>query len=172
MLDLLNELLDVSQVEAGKLSLKVETVAVKNFLEEITQTHTVLAANKGARVVLEKIQDDKMVADPHRLRQVIDILISIVVRFSPAGSTVKVTAYRENSHWLFAVEDEGAGIRNADREALFQAFSSQAQKTDPGEKDTGLGMAISKQVIEAHGGQIGVETARGGGARFWFTLPY
>jgi signal transduction histidine kinase len=172
MLDLLNDLLDVSQIETGRLNLKFETVNVKSFMEEVLSTHAVLAANKGTRLLLEDIQDDKMVVDPHRLKQVIDNLVSNVVKFSLPGCTVKLKAYRDNSHWVFSIEDEGSGIRREDREALSQIFNFQSKEGGKPEKDPSLGMAISKQVIEAHGGQLGVEPVRGGGARFWFTLPY
>jgi signal transduction histidine kinase len=172
MLDLLNELLDISQIEAGNLSLKFETVRVKEFLEEITHTHSVFASNKGAKVELENVHDDNLVADPHRLRQVMDDLISNMIKFSPSGSTITVKAYRENSHWLFSIEDGGVEIQDAARKALLKAFSSYLDDLEKGEKDAGLGMAISKQVIEAHGGSFGVDLTKGGGARFWFTLPY
>jgi signal transduction histidine kinase len=172
MLDLLNELLDISQIETGKLSLKFETVDVKAFLEEIAQTHSIYAANKGAQLVLDKIQDGKLVADPHRLQQVIDNLISNLVRFSPSGSKITMIAYRENSHWLFAVEDSSLENESENRDALLKEFASLSENSDTIEKDTGLGMAISRQVIEAHGGKFGFDRVKTGGVRFWFTLPY
>jgi signal transduction histidine kinase len=172
MLDLLNDLLDVSKLETGKLNLSFETVDVKSFMEEVLAAHAILAANKGTRILLDEIQDDKMVVDPHRIRQVMDNLVSNMVKFTLEGSTVKLKAYRDNSHWMFSVEDENPGPKKEEREALFLVFSNQSNDLDSCKIEPGLGMAISKQVIEAHGGQIGVETLKGGGVRFWFTLPY
>ena len=110
-------------------------------------------------------------ADPHRLRQVIDNLISNAIKFSPPGSTVQVSAQRMPSGWRINVQDEGPGVTPSDRERLFQDFARLSARPTGGEKSTGLGLAITRRVVEAHNGQIGVDSEPGHGANFWFTLP-
>ncbi len=171
MLALIDELLDVSQIESGKLELNLEPVSVEGFLAEAVRRHTRLAAPKGTRVVLEEGEEGTVVADWNRLRQVIDNLISNAVKYSPAGSTVHIWAERVPSGWRINVRDEGPGIEADERGALFQYFSRLSARPTGGEKSTGLGLAITRKVIEAHGGQIDVDSGPERGSTFWFTLP-
>jgi signal transduction histidine kinase len=110
-------------------------------------------------------------ADPRRLRQVMDNLLTNAVKFSPPGSQVSVSAGRTGSTWSVRVRDQGPGIGELDRQRIFQAFSRLNTRPTGGEKGTGLGLAISRWIIEAHGGEIGVISNPGQGAEFWFTLP-
>jgi signal transduction histidine kinase len=112
-----------------------------------------------------------VMADPVHLRQVVDNLVSNAVKYSPPGSTVTVSVEQQNSGWRVNVQDEGPGITAADREHLFKDFARLSAKPTGGEKSTGLGLAISRRAVEAHGGQIGVDSEPGHGANFWFTLP-
>jgi signal transduction histidine kinase len=171
MLALIDELLDVSQIESGKLELNLEPVSVEGFLTEAVRRHTRLAAPKGTRVVLEEGEEGTVMADWNRLRQVIDNLVSNAVKYSPAGSTVHIWAERVPSGWRINVRDEGPGIEADERGALFQYFSRLSARPTGGEKSTGLGLAITRKVIEAHGGQIDVDSGPGRGSTFWFTLP-
>lgn len=171
MLDLLNELLDVSQIEAGRLELKREPIALGEFLEEAVQRHSRMATPKGTRVVLEGAPGGQVTADRTRLRQVLDNLISNAVKYAPGGSTVRVRAERERRQWRVMVSDEGPGITPADRDGLFQDFARLSARPTGGERSTGLGLAITRRVVEAHRGQIGVDSEEGRGATFWFTLP-
>ncbi len=109
-------------------------------------------------------------ADPMRLRQVMDNLISNAVKYSPAGSEVRVRAAVEGDEWLVSVQDQGPGLTADDQERLFEDFARLSAKPTGGEKSTGLGLAITRRVIEAHGGRIGVNSTPGSGATFWFTL--
>jgi two-component system sensor histidine kinase/response regulator len=164
-------LLDVSQIESGKLELNLEPVSVEGFLTEAVRRHTRLAAPKGTRVVLEEGEEGTVMADWNRLRQVIDNLVSNAVKYSPAGSTVHIWAERVPSGWRINVRDEGPGIEADERGALFQYFSRLSARPTGGEKSTGLGLAITRKVIEAHGGQIDVDSGPERGSTFWFTLP-
>jgi signal transduction histidine kinase len=171
MLALLNDLLEVTQIESGKLSLNLEPVHLRGFLDEAVQQQAMLAAPKGTRVLLQAVPEGTVVVDPLRLRQVVDNLISNAVKFSPPGSTVRVSAERILAGWQVNVQDEGPGITEQDRNRLFQDFARLSAKATGGEKSTGLGLAISRRVVEAHGGQIGVNSEPGHGATFWFMLP-
>jgi signal transduction histidine kinase len=173
MLNLINELLDVSQIEAGRVQLQHETVVIQDFLVETVQRHAKLAAPKGTHIHLESdlSSDDLMNADPLRMRQVVDNLISNAVKYSPAGSTIYVRAEKLENHWRISVQDEGPGLTPEDQSHLFQDFVRLSARPTGGESSTGLGLAISRRVVEAHHGQIGVETEPGQGATFWFTIP-
>ena len=171
MLTLLDELLDVTQIESGKLELRHQILDMHTFLAESIEMHAQLAAPKGTRVILETIDQGSVDADPNRLRQVIDNLVSNAVKFSPPNSTVRVRAEYLSSAWRVSVEDQGPGIKPEEHGLLFQEFARLSARPTGEESSTGLGLAISRRVIEAHGGQIGVVGAPGGGSVFWFTLP-
>jgi signal transduction histidine kinase len=130
-----------------------------------------LANPKGMHVELRAPAEGAIHADPLRLRQVLDNLISNAVKFSPKGSTVTVVAERSGTDWKISVRDEGPGLKEADRASLFQEFSKLSARPTGGEKSTGLGLAIVKQVVLAQGGTIDVDSTPGKGATFWFTLP-
>jgi len=171
MLTLLDDLLEVTQIESGKLSLNLEPVNLREFLDEAVRQHAMLAARKGTRVLLQAVPEGRVTVDPLRLRQVVDNLISNAVKFSPPGSTVRVSAERIPAEWRVNVQDEGPGITEQDRKRLFQDFARLSAKPTGDEKSTGLGLAISRRVVQVHGGKIGVNSEPGHGATFWFTLP-
>jgi len=172
MLTLLDDLLDVTQIEAGKLNLNLKPLDMGQFMAEMVQRQAVMAAVKGTQVILAPVPAGKAQADPVHLRQVVDNLISNAVKYSPPGSTVTVKAEtRRSSGWRINVEDEGPGITQADRKNIFKDFARLSARPTGGEKSIGLGLAISRRVVEAHGGKIGVDSEPGQGANFWFTLP-
>ena len=171
MLPLLNDLLDVTQLESSRLRLHREPLNLGVFLGETVARHHLLAEPKQTQVVLGTPPVGSPLADPVRLRQVLDNLISNAVKFSPRGSVVQVRAHPQESTWRIEVQDQGPGLTPRDREQLFQEFARLSAKPTGDEKSTGLGLAISRRVVEAHGGQIGVDSEPGQGATFWFTLP-
>jgi len=171
MLNLLNNLLNFTEIEAGKLSVNPESIELNGFLEEVVQNHNVLAASKKIRIVLDAPAHCQTYADPIRLRQAVDNLISNAVKYSPPGSQVQVRVQHLISSWRISIKDQGPGILPEDRQKLFEAFSRLSTVPTGGERSTGLGLAIVRWVVEAHGGQIGVDSEPGNGAEFWFTLP-
>jgi signal transduction histidine kinase len=171
MLALLNDLLDVTEIEAGHLSLDRQPIDLADFLQDATAWHRKLAAPKGTQIILEDVPAGRAQADALRLRQVVDNLISNAVKYSPPGSQVWVRAERTSDGWRIHVKDQGPGITPKDRQRLFQDFARLSAKPTGGEKSTGLGLAITHRVVAAHDGQIGVDSEPGQGADFWFTLP-
>ncbi len=171
MLDLLNDLLDVTQIELGALRLKVTSIELDRFLELSVRLHAQTARSKGTHVVLTEVPHVTVVADPMRLRQVMDNLLTNAVKYSPPGSTVQVSVQPEGAGWRINVQDEGPGITAEDRQKLFQDFARLSNRPSGGEKSTGLGLAIARRIVHAHGGEIGVDSISGHGAIFWFTLP-
>ncbi|MBN1890759.1 MAG: HAMP domain-containing histidine kinase [Thermoflexales bacterium] len=172
MLALIDNLLDMSQLEAGRMDLDLEIISLSAFLRETVECQTMLAAAKGTHVVLETIPPGEVRADSLRLRRVLDNLISNAVKYSPPGSTVRVSAWRTPMNWQVSVQDEGPGIPPDEQAGLFQDYGRLSLRPTAGERSTGLGLAISRRIVEAHGGQIGVESRPEGGAVFWFTLPH
>ena len=171
MLTLLNDLLDVSQIESGNLSLEETSIDLAALLEEAVKWHALVATPKGTRVQLQPAAPGQVHADPLRLRQVIDTLISNAVKYSPPGSLVRVEMQRFDRGWRIAVKDQGPGLTPADRQRLFQDFARLSARPTGGEKSVGLGLAIVRRIVEAHGGQVGADSEPGQGATFWFTLP-
>ncbi len=171
MLTLLNDLLDVTQIESGNLGLETAPIDLAALLTEAVKWHAQVAAPKGTRVQLQPVEADGVSADPLRLRQVVDNLISNAVKYSPPGSLVRVDLQRFNRGWRIAVQDQGPGLTPADRQRLFQDFARLSARPTGGEKSTGLGLAIVRRIVEAHGGQVGADSETGPGTVFWFTLP-
>jgi signal transduction histidine kinase len=171
MLKLIDNILDITQIEAGQLNLRFESIPILSFLEELARRHNQLSQAKDIRVYLDDAPDLAILADPLRLRQVLDNLVSNAVKYSPPGSRVWVSCAADIDTWRFCVKDEGPGIKPSEREKLFQEFSRLSARPTGNEKSTGLGLAIVKRIIEAHGGQVGVETEQERGAEFWFTIP-
>lgn len=171
MLVMINELLDITQIEAGELELMNSMIDVADFLAEAVNDHDRVARHKGTQVVLGEVPAGLVEGDPFRLRQVIDNLLSNAIKFSPPGSTVHVWAARGADEWRIYVRDQGPGISQADRERLFQHFARLSARPTGGERSTGLGLSITRRIVQQHGGTIEVESAEGTGATFWFTLP-
>ncbi len=130
-----------------------------------------VATPKGTRIQFQPIVPGAVYADPLRLRQVIDNLVSNAVKYSPPGSVVRVGLQRLDQGWRIAVQDQGPGLTLTDRQRLFQDFARLSARPTGGEKSVGLGLAIVRRIVEAHGGQVGADSEPGQGAVFWFTLP-
>lgn len=173
MRNLLDNLLDLSRIERGKVELLPKLVDLSEFLTRLVADHNQLAGSKGSTVHLKSELDasDIIRADPIRLRQAADNLISNALKFSPPGSQVDVIAKRTETGWRIAVKDEGPGLTTEDRAQLFQPFKRLSAKPTGDERGSGIGLAITRYIIESHKGTIGVDTEPGNGTQFWITLP-
>jgi two-component system, NtrC family, sensor kinase len=171
LLSLINDVLDLSKVEAGQVELEIAPFSLRDALERGVVMVRERATNDGVRVTLAPSPDIGVVAgDERRIRQVIFNLLSNAVKFTPAGGAVDVRATQLNGQARVSVSDQGPGIAEADRERIFEEF----QQTEAGIKQregTGLGLALSKRLVELHGGRIWVESEFGKGSTFVFTLP-
>ena len=172
MLGLLNDLLDVTHIESGQFKMDLIFQELSRLLVDAVKRNVRLAKTKGTRVELDSVPSGEVLADPNRIRQVMDNLISNAVKYSPPGSLVLVRAIKGENCWRIEVQDEGPGIKQEDRDRLFQDFARLSAKPTGGEKSVGLGLSITRRVIEAHGGAIGVDSEPGTGSVFWFTLPF
>ena len=173
MVELVNDLLDVSKIESGKLELAWQPVDLAQLTERNVRLNRLLASKKDIDLVLEEVPEEMppIVADPGKLEQVLNNLISNAVKYSPSGSRVAVRLQQQEEGVLVAVEDEGIGIAAEEMDQLFRPFVTPAAKGTAGEKSTGLGLVIVRRIVEGHGGEIWVESEKGVGTTFTVWLP-
>ena len=167
---LVNDLLDLSRMDAGTLRYEMEPVAVQDILRSVLTVHTSLSRRHS---LVDSIPEGlpKILGDPDRIRQVLLNLLTNAVRHSPEKTGVEIVGRELSIGWVeIAVRDEGVGIRSADQKHVFSKFVD-LKKPNWIQKGTGLGLYITKGIVEAHGGQIEVQSEEGRGATFTFTLP-
>jgi K+-sensing histidine kinase KdpD len=165
---LVNDLLDVSRMEAGTVRYEHEQVDLGEIVESVLQVHTSLRAGHSIEVELPA-DLPKVVGDRDRIRQVLINLLTNATRYSRDGTTITVSARVEDRTVVFGVSDEGVGIAPEDHERVFSKF---AQIPRPGwtKKGTGLGLFITRGIVEAHGGRIWIDSSPGKGSTFYFSL--
>ena len=171
LLGLINDVLDLSKVEAGQVELEVATFSLREALERGVVMLRERETKNEVLISLELAADVDLVdGDERRVQQVVFNLLSNAVKFTPRGGSVVVASAREDGEVLVSVTDTGPGIAAADQKRIFEEF----QQTDVGvqqSEGTGLGLALSKRFVELHRGRIWVESQSGHGSRFVFTLP-
>jgi signal transduction histidine kinase len=171
LLSLINEVLDLAKVEAGQVELEVGTFSLNEALGRGVVMVRERATKNGVELSLMLAADVDLVdGDERRLRQVVFNLLSNAVKFTPRDGSISVASARVDGEVQVSVSDTGPGIAAADQERIFEEF----QQTDVGvaqREGTGLGLALSRRIVELHGGRIWVESELGRGSRFVFTLP-
>lgn len=169
MLDLVNELLDVATIESGELKIYREPHNLADLIAKSVAMTNIEAAKKNTRVTIEtRGLAPVLMLDAAKMRQVIDNLLSNAVKYSPPGSAITATIQSAPAHGTFgfAVQDQGPGIPDNERDKLFKDFSRLSAQPTAGEKSTGLGLAICRKIVEAHGGIITAENLPAGGCEF------
>jgi len=172
MLELLASLLDVSSLDQGRIELNMGEMDFNFMISEACAYHQAFAQRKEQ--VLSFVPDESLGCaslDPFRIRQACDNLISNAIKYSPANCSIRVSTWAEGDSVGFAVEDGGPGLSEKDFSSLFKPFQKLSAKPTAGEDSHGLGLAISKKLIELHNGRVWAENMPEGGARFAFTLP-
>ena len=171
LLSLINDVLDLSKVEAGQVELQVHPFSLREALERGVVMVRERATEDGVRVAFVADPEvDVVDGDERRIKQVIFNLLSNAVKFTPAGGEVDVSATRVNGEVRVSVADTGPGIAPEDRDRIFEEF--QQSETGVGLREgTGLGLALSKRFVELHGGRIWLESEPGRGSTFTFALP-
>jgi PAS domain S-box-containing protein len=172
LLSLVEDLLDMSRIQAGMFVLRPGPTALRPIIEDVSAHLTVLADKK--RVTLHHDVPPRLgllLADSQRVRQVLVNLVGNAIKFTPEGGSVTLEVTCEEGFARFEVRDTGIGIAAVDLPKLFQRFGQLDMSATRSRGGTGLGLAISKGLVEAMGGRIGVESTPGVGSTFWFTLP-
>jgi PAS domain S-box-containing protein len=173
LLTLLNDLLDLSKLEAGKMRYEMTTADLAAVASSVIEECAVLARERGLAVALDvRAADVRAWCDPHRVGQVVRNLLSNAIKFSPEGGRVRIVCEDalERGALAITVQDEGAGIPEGELEAIFDKFT-QSSKTKSGAGGTGLGLSICRQIVQDHGGRIWAGNRPQGGAFITFMLP-
>jgi signal transduction histidine kinase len=168
MKQLIADLLDTATIEAGRLAIAPHDVDAISLVQDAITLHEPLAADRKLRLRWTCPRELRVHGDPQRVEQVLGNLIGNAIKFCRAGDTISVEVAREDHHVRFTVADTGPGIAPDDVFHLFEPYWSAGRHARQG---AGLGLYISKGIIEAHGGTIGVESELDRGTRFYFTLP-
>ena len=172
LIRLINDLLDLSKIEAGKMDWEDELVSVRGVIDNSVAPTRSLALVKQQKVVIEVESDiSDVMADPDKLIQVMTNLLSNAFKFSPDGSTIWIAAKGREPEVVISVEDEGTGIAPGDVPLVFDRFSQVGDTLTGKPKGTGLGLSICKEIVEHYGGRIWVESEYEAGSRFSFALP-
>jgi PAS domain S-box-containing protein len=170
LLSLINDVLDLAKIEAGKMELELSHVALPELLRNAVSMHSERASRSGIALTLTTEPTEiGITADERRVRQVVFNLVSNAVKFTPAEGRIDISARVDDGRVEIAVADTGPGIAAEDLETIFEEFE---QTSDGKQADgTGLGLPLSRKLVELHGGRLWAESEPGRGSTFHFTLP-
>ena len=171
LLRLITELLDLARIEAGKEEIQATRFRVDTLIEETLGTLTPLAAERGVALAAPTPPPLVIRADRDKISRVLINLVQNGIKFTPSGGRVEVATSDEGAWVKLAVSDSGAGIPPSELERIFDKFHQVRRPRGPGGPGTGLGLPISRQLVEMHGGRLTVESAQGKGSTFTVVLP-
>lgn len=173
LLELINDLLDLAKIEAGRMEVRSEPLSLNDLFEGLSSILKPLVESKRLALNLAVAADVPIIqTDPAKLQQVLYNFLSNAIKFSPIGGQIEVTANREaDEHVKIAVTDHGPGIEPAQQEMIFEKFRQLDASVTRQHGGTGLGLAISKELVILLSGSIGVRSTPGEGATFWVVLP-
>lgn len=172
LLELINQILDLSKIEAGRLELESENFALPGVIDEVMSSIRPLGEAKSIQIVTELDSTITIAADRLRFKQILLNLLGNAVKFTPEEGRICVDAKPTGGFVEISVRDNGIGIPEEERETVFEKFHQVRKTTAMARHDgTGLGLAISKALVELHGGRIWVESQPSNGSRFVFTIP-
>lgn len=172
-LAVLDNLLDISKIESGKIELSLQSEDLIGFIKQHIHFNQRLANQKKIEIKYRSNLEELITKfDNKHLSEVIDNLLSNAIKYSQPNSEIVVKiSQMENKKVLTEIIDSGKGIPEAEQKKLFRYFQTTSTKPTAGEKSTGLGLAIAKQLINLHKGEIGVKSSEKSGSNFYFTLP-
>ncbi|MFC1901485.1 ATP-binding protein [Chloroflexota bacterium] len=172
LLALINDILDLSKIESGKMELKLRNFSLLNLTEAMKRVMTPMLTPKKQNLEID-VKEVAAIAygDKDKLRQVLHNLLSNATKFTPDGGQLRVEATSNDDFSQVSVTDSGVGIPAEDQEKIFEPFCQLDNSLTREKGGTGLGLAIARQIVESHGGRIWVNSKYGRGSRFTFTLP-
>jgi len=172
LIRLINDILDMEKIESGKMSFQLQVVDLMQLIEQTVKANEGYAAQHDVRLQIAAARPGaKVHADSDRLAQVLTNLISNACKFSPAQSSVEIAVSEQGERVRVEVIDHGPGISEAFRERIFQKFSQEDSSDMRRKGGTGLGLSVSKAIIDGLGGEIGFATGSNEGSTFYFLLP-
>jgi signal transduction histidine kinase len=172
LLSLINDILDLSKIEAGRMELEVTTFHLPDAVENALLLIRERASRHGIKI--DRVIDDRIgdfTGDERKIKQILVNLLSNAVKFTPEGGQIKVEAALGDSAVIISVTDTGIGIAREDHEAIFEEFRQVGTNYAQKREGTGLGLSLTRRFVEMHGGEIWVESEPGKGSKFTFTLP-
>jgi signal transduction histidine kinase len=174
LLSLVNDILDLSKVEAGKMELEMKEVNIKRLVETSIALFNEKVYKQSLQMTFEIARGlETMIGDERKIKQVLYNLLGNAVKFTPAGGIIKVevTLADDKEFLKYSVHDTGIGISTEDQNKLFKPFEQIDSRLTRKYKGTGLGLSLCKQLVELHGGRIWVESETGKGSNFIFVIP-
>jgi signal transduction histidine kinase len=171
LMELVGDLLLVAEAERGPLALELSAVDVAGLATDAVQAARPAAHARGVALELELSLTGTVDGDRTRLAQMLDNLVSNAIKFTPAGGRVSIRVSRRGAHAVFEIADTGEGVADDDRERLFDPFFRSREANARAVPGTGLGLTITKAIVDAHKGAIEVESKAGGGTVFRVVLP-
>jgi PAS domain S-box-containing protein len=173
LLALINDVLDLSKIEAGRVDIKLEGLDAGRVIEHTVKTIKPMIDGNQHQMKLDIAPGiPKINADYFRLKQVLLNLLSNAIKFTPPGGNIGVKVWRDGDFCAISVSDTGVGIRESDKERMFDAFTQGDTLPDKQKEGTGLGLGLSRRFVEMMGGVISVESTYGEGSVFTFTIPF
>lgn len=171
LLELINDILDLSKIESGRIELRPEAIDLAAAIEESLSSIRHLAQTKSLAVRARVEALPVIQADPLRVKQILMNLLGNAVKFTPAGGSIEAHARLAGGFVEISVTDTGVGIPAHEQEAIFDIFHQVGATTKGVREGTGLGLAITRRLVEEHGGTVTVSSEPGKGSRFVFTIP-
>ena len=172
LLNLINDILDLSKIESGKMELSLRNFSLSGVIEALRSVMLPILGQRDQSLDIEMEEGlPQVYADKAKVRQVLLNLLSNSTKFTPDGGKLKIEATREDERCRVSVIDNGIGIKPENQEKIFEEFCQIESPLTEEKGGTGLGLAIARQIVERHGGRIWVDSDYGQGSRFNFTLP-
>lgn len=171
LLKLINDILDLSKIEAGRMELHPETFNLSTIIDFIRKTTAPLIEKKRQTLKIEKAYLPDIYADPGKIKQILLNLTGNAIKFTPDGGMITIGAGFKNNSFILSVEDTGIGIKEEDRDRVFQEFQQAEGSTSREYGGTGLGLTLTKRLTEMHGGRIELESEAGKGSTFTVYIP-
>ena len=171
LLSLINDILDLSKIEAGKMELNIESIEINKLIAQALQIVNVRAEDAKLKLIYDAVELPQIKADSRAIKQILLNLLTNAIKFTPEGGVVKLIAEAHPSQLVLRVADSGIGISQDDIKRLAQPFQQVGDSSAQKSEGTGLGLSLSKSLVELHGGRFTVESMLGKGTRVSFTLP-
>lgn len=172
VLSLVDDLLSIARIEAGRIDLDARTADLAELLRRNVSLSNIVAKERGVSIALQHTEEiPEFPFDSVKINQVLNNLLGNAVKFSPDNATITVALFTDAEHAIISITDEGPGIAEADLTELFTPFHKSSTKAYTQETSTGLGLYIVQRIVLAHGGRIWVDTTRGEGSTFYVSLP-
>jgi two-component system, OmpR family, sensor kinase len=171
MIFMLEDLLDLSEIESGKVNLKLQLIDFVALIELNIELNQVIADKKNIKINFSRDDLPLLVFDSGKIEQVINNILSNGIKYSHSDTVIEVSLTQKEQTLELIIKDQGQGIPEQELEKIFQAYATTSVKSTAGEKSTGLGLAITQKIVEAHGGTIAVESKQNQGSSFIIHLP-